>query len=381
MENILASFPDISFIENATVEEVLAQMISDYQEKYKELTGKDVSLGQADPYRLIMYACTIQIYQAMQYADYAGKMSFLKYSREGYLDNLAAIRGIRRTEATPARAVLRFSLESPIASVVSIPAGTRATNGNDIFFATDEYAEIAAGETIVTVPATCTTPGSCGNGFSAGEVNVLVNTLPYILTVANTETTSGGADRESDESLRSRTYTVSDSYSVAGPEGAYEYFAKLVDPTISNVVVDSSVAGVVDVRFVCDGGVIPGETLIQRVTDYLTDKSIRPLTDNVIVQAPDTQSYDISFTYYIPKSMKSAVSSIQADVETAVAVYNIWQTEKIGRDINPSYLIQKVMEAGAKRVDVTSPAFTVIDKHTIAKAGTVTITYGGVEDD
>ena len=176
-------------------------------------------------------------------------------------------------------------------------------------------------------------------------------------------------------------YTVSDSYSVAGPEGAYEYFAKLVDPTISNVVVDSSVAGVVDVRFVCDGGVIPGETLIQRVTDYLTDKSIRPLTDNVIVQAPDTQSYDISFTYYIPKSMKSAVSSIQADVETAVAVYNIWQTEKIGRDINPSYLIQKVMEAGAKRVDVTSPAFTVIDKHTIAKAGTVTITYGGVEDD
>jgi len=381
MENILASFPDISFIENATVEEVLAQMISDYQEKYKELTGKDVSLGQADPYRLIMYACTIQIYQAMQYADYAGKMSFLKYSREGYLDNLAAIRGIRRTEATPARAVLRFSLESPIASVVSIPAGTRATNGNDIFFATDEYAEIAAGETIVTGPATCTTPGSCGNGFSAGEVNVLVNTLPYILTVANTETTSGGADRESDESLRSRTYTVSDSYSVAGPEGAYEYFAKLVDPTISNVVVDSSVAGVVDVRFVCDGGVIPGETLIQRVTDYLTDKSIRPLTDNVIVQAPDTQSYDISFTYYIPKSMKSAVSSIQADVETAVAVYNIWQTEKIGRDINPSYLIQKVMEAGAKRVDVTSPAFTVIDKHTIAKAGTVTITYGGVEDD
>lgn len=381
MENILASFPDISFIENATVEEVLAQMISDYQEKYKELTGKDVSLGQADPYRLIMYACTIQIYQAMQYADYAGKMSFLKYSREGYLDNLAAIRGIQRTEATPARAVLRFSLESPIASVVSIPAGTRATNGNDIFFATDEYAEIAAGETTVTVPATCTTPGSCGNGFSAGEINVLVNTLPYILTVANTETTSGGADRESDESLRSRTYTVSDSYSVAGPEGAYEYFAKLVDPTISNVVVDSSVAGVVDVRFVCDGGVIPGETLIQRVTDYLTDKSIRPLTDNVIVQAPDTQAYDISFTYYIPRSMKSAVSAIQADVETAVAVYNIWQTEKIGRDINPSYLIQKVMEAGAKRVDVTSPAFTVIDKHTIAKAGTVTITYGGVEDD
>ena len=64
MENITANFPDISFIDNATVEEVLTQMINDYQEKYKELTKKEVSLAQSDPYRLIMYACTIQIYQA-----------------------------------------------------------------------------------------------------------------------------------------------------------------------------------------------------------------------------------------------------------------------------------------------------------------------------
>lgn len=78
MSVVTENFPDISFIDDATVEETMNQMIADYQEKYKELTGKDISLGQADPYRLIMYACTMQIYQAMQYADYAGKMSFLK---------------------------------------------------------------------------------------------------------------------------------------------------------------------------------------------------------------------------------------------------------------------------------------------------------------
>ena len=381
MENITANFPDISFIDNATVEEVLTQMINDYQEKYKELTKKEVSLAQSDPYRLIMYACTIQIYQAMQYADYAGKMSFLKYARGEYLDNLAALRGVRRNEATPATTVLQFSIEAPIASAVSIPAGCRVTNGNDIYFATDAYAEIAAGQTSITVAATCTEAGSCGNDFAAGEFNVIVNTLPYIITVANIEKTYGGADTEDDESLKDRIFNVPDSYSTAGPDGAYEYYTKSADPTISNVVVDSEEAGTVNIRFVCDGGVIPGDALIQKVTEYLNDKTIRPLTDKVVVQAPGTQEYNVDLTYYIPSSMKAAVATIQADVATAVNRYNTWQTEKIGRDINPSYLIQKVMEAGAKRVNVSSPAFTILDKHTIAKAGKVNLVYGGLEDD
>lgn len=44
MSVVTENFPDISFIDDATVEETMNQMIADYQEKYKELTGKDVSL-------------------------------------------------------------------------------------------------------------------------------------------------------------------------------------------------------------------------------------------------------------------------------------------------------------------------------------------------
>ena len=39
------------------------------------------------------------------------------------------------------------------------------------------------------------------------------------------------------------------------------------------------------------------------------------------------------------------------------------------------------MEAGAKRVVVESPLFTVLDGSTVARTGTVTVNYGGVEDD
>ncbi len=375
------NFPDISFIDNATVEEVLAGMINDYQEKYKELTGREAPLALANPYRLILYACTMQIYQAMQYVDYAGKMSFLTYARGDFLDNLAALRGLQRTENTAAVTVLQFSIGSPIASAVSIPAGCRVTNGNDVFFATDEYAEIKAGEVSVTVPATCTAAGAAGNGFAAGELKVLVNTLPYITAVTNTVATYGGADREEDDSLKERIYACPNSYSTAGPTGAYEYHAKTASPEIGDVVVRSEVPGEVDVYFICDDGGIPEEALIQKVQDHLDDRRIRPLTDKVMVCAPTVREYDIRMTYYISSSNKSAAASIQANVDTAVSIYNTWQTEKIGRDINPSYLIQKVMEAGAKRVAVESPVFTVLDESTVAKTGTVTVNFGGVEDD
>ena len=380
MENIISNFPDISFIDDSTVDEVLAQMINDYREKYKEITGKEVSLAQADPYRLIMQACTIQIYQAMQYADYAGKMSFLKYARGDYLDNLAALRGVQRIESTAAVTTLQFSIHSAIRSVVAIPAGTRVTNGNNIYFATDEYVEIPVGELSVAVSATCTTTGASGNGFAAGEFNRLVNTLPYITTVTNTDVTSGGADTEDDDSLKDRIYNAPSAYSTAGSAGAYEYHTKSVDPSISDVVVQSTTAGTVEVYFICDNGELPSESLISKVTDYLTDNNIRPLTDNVVVQAPATKEYNVEFTYYISSNNKSAVSTIQADINTAVLLYNTWQTEKIGRDINPDYLVQKIMEAGAKRVVITSPTFTVLDGDTIAKLGTVTVTYGGLEN-
>lgn len=375
------NFPDISFIDNATSDKVMTQMIGDYQEKYKEITGKEASLAKADPYRLIMYACSLQIYQGMQYADRAGKQGLLKYSKGDKLENLAALRGVDRIDSTAATTTLQFSIESAITSAVAIPAGTRVTNGSDVYFATDEYAEISAGETSVTVKATCTATGAAGNGFEAGEFTTLVNTLPYISAVANIVATSGGADTEDDENLRDRIFNAPASYSTAGSAGAYEYHTKAVDSSISDVVVDRPSPGCVTVYFIVDGGKLPDETMIERVTDYLDDRTRRPLTDNVSVQAPVTQEYDVEFTYYINSSDKSAASTIQSNVETAVSIYNTWQTEKISRDINPSYLIQKLMDAGVKRVDVVSPVHTVLDKTTIAKLGSVTVNYGGLEDD
>lgn len=381
MNSSLSNIPEISFIDNMEISELTDQMIQDYQEKYKEITGKPVALAQADPNRMILYACAMQIYQAMQYADRAGKQNFLKYAYGDFLDNLAVLRGIERLKAQPAATTIRFSIESELASAVSIPAGTRVTNGNEVYFATDEYAEISPGATYVEVPATCTEAGTSGNGFRIGEINSLVETLPYITTIKNTVETNGGSDRETDDSLAERIYISSSAYSVAGPEDAYVYWTKTVSADIKDVKVDSPSPCVVDVRFILEGGELPGEALIQKVLEFLTTSNIKPLTDKVTVGAPTTVDYDIDATYYIGNSDKSATLSIQDKVEEAVEEYKAWQSSAIGRDVNPSYLISKIMTAGAKRVTVNSPTYTVIGKTQIAKVGTVTVTYGGIEDD
>lgn len=381
MNSSISNIPEISFIDNITISELTDQMIKDYQDKMKEVTGKNVSLGQADPFRMIMYACSVVQYQGLQYADRAGKQNFVKYSYGDFLDNLAVIRRITRLEAQPASTTVRFSIASPLASAVSIPEGTRVTNGNELYFATDEYAEILPGSTYVDVSATCTSTGTVGNGFRTGEINILVETLPYITSVQNTEETSGGSDRETDDALAERIYIAPSAFSVAGPEDAYIYWAKTVSPDIKDVKVHSPSPKVVDVRFILNGGELPGEALINKVKETLSAKDKRPLTDFVQVGAPEVVNYDIDITYYIGSSNKAAAPSIQKKVEEAVEIYKTWQNSSIGRDVNPQELISKVREAGAKRVTVRNPVDTVVDEMQIAKVGSVSVVYGGLEDD
>ena len=67
-------------------------------------------------------------------------------------------------------------------------------------------------------------------------------------------------------------------------------------------------------------------------------------------------------------------------VTAAVQSYQSWQRH-LGRDINPTELIAKIREAGAKRVKLTAPADIVVGKTQLPKCTGQTVTYGGLEDD
>jgi phage-related baseplate assembly protein len=113
----------------------------------------------------------------------------------------------------------------------------------------------------------------------------------------------------------------------------------------------------------------------------MENEDIKPVTDDVVVMAPAVETFDITLTYYIGRSDVSKVATIQSAVSSAVDEYVDWQQTVIGRDINPDRLVNLLITAGVKRVELTDPVFTAIPKTSIAQVGTVTVTYGGIEDD
>ena len=380
MEDTIKNIPDVSFIDGLTLEDLQNQMISDFTTKYREITGKDIELSLANPYRLILYAVTLQHYQMYMHLDNAAKMNLLKYSRGSFLDQVAALRGVQRDKGACAMTTLRFAVDDVMPSAITIPVGTKVS-GNGIVFATTEVGEIKAGQESVDIPAQCTEPGEKGNGYLPGEISRMVDTIPFVDTATNIKETAGGADEETDDHLADRVYHAPSAYSVAGPADAYAYYAKAANPLIEDVYVSSPAPTEVEVRLSMHGGRLPSEELITNVTEYLSARDRRPLTDKVKVLAPDTVTYNIDLTYYIADARQAVALEIQKKVQDAIESYIMWQNSKIGKDINPAYLTHLIVEAGAMRVEINEPVHTVVEKTAIPQIGTKTVTYGGIEYD
>lgn len=374
--------PDVSFIDNKTIDDVRGDMVADFEAFMTEASGSRVSLGRASVHRMILYSAAAQIYQAMQYIDRAGKQSLLKYSYSEFLDNLALLKGVTREPAKAATTTIRFTASATRTLATPIPAGTRISSSGSVYFQTTEYAEIPAGDLTVDVPAECTVTGKDGNGLAIGEVSTIVDPIPYITSATNLSATEGGADVEDDATLAERVYLAPGAYSTAGPEDGYLYHAKAYNAAIGDVVATSNQeAGQVDIVFIMADGSTPGSSMISGLQAYLSGKTIRPMTDKLTVSAPEEITYTINLTYYINRSDSARAVAIQAAVAQAVENYKAWQ-RTIGRDINPSRLAAMVMEAGAKRVTVTAPTFTAVAATKVAALnGSASVTYGGLEDD
>lgn len=379
--NSVFNLPDISFTDNDTLDAMMNRMIANYESRYKEVTGKSISLSAADPMRIALYAAALELFQTEQYVDRAGKQDLLKYSYGDFLDNLAGNRSVIRQQASAARTTLRFTISETKDYAIGIPAGTRATNGDGVYFETVEYGEIGAGSLYVDIDAVCTADGIEGNDFVPGQINILVDTVAYVQSVSNVTTTSGGTDLEDDDSLAERVFLAPSSYS-AGTYDSYVYRAKTFNTGIGSVRPTSPNPCEVVIYILMTDGRLPEEEVVQGLQEYLMEtQDQRAMTDYITVKAPDSKPFSIDLTYYINKSDSASALTIQTEVEAAVNDYVKWQTTEIGKDINPSELIMRVKAAGAKRVEVTSPVFEKVTDTEVAQITDFTVNYGGLEDD
>lgn len=382
----LSDLPDINFIDvdAAAVEAAVFN-------SYKNITNRTPAKG--DPVRLFLLFVSDVIVQLKNEQNYTGKQNLLKYSTGDNLDQLGALVDTERLSASAAGTTIKATLSAVREQSVIIPAGTRVTPDGKIYFALDAPLIIPAGTLIGEGHATCTVTGTSGNDFLPGEINTIVDPVAYVVSMVNTTKSEGGSDIESDDAYRERIHEAPEQFSVAGPDGAYEFYAKKASALIEDVLVMSPQPGYVNIYALLTGGKIPGEELLNDILSVCNDKKVRPLTDKVAVLAPDIINYSVDVTYYILTDKMAQLANIQAAVNDAVADWILWTKSKIGRDLNPSELNKRLVSAGAKRVEIVSPIFTHIQNGTHLKDGTVesvqlavalediSINYGGAEDE
>lgn len=342
------------------------------------------TLAKGDPIRLFLEAVAFVLIQLRHLLDHTGKMNLLAYAVDDYLDHIGAMLAVYRLPAQAALTTLKFILSETQPGTVIIPAGTRATpGGGDIVFATTEAAEIPMGAKAVEIPARCLVEGSAGNGFLQGQIRKIVDPFPWQMSVENTTISSGGTDLENDENLRERIQIAPEYFSVAGPHGAYKYWARTAHQGIVDVAIvgpPEIEPGNVEIYPLMAGGGLPSQEILDAVYEICNAEDIRPLTDYVHVLKPKTVEYRLEVKYWLDRAQSSQASALQSAVEQAAHDFTAWQKVKLGRDLNPSELIHRMVEAGAKRVEVISPSFRVLSAAEVAIPSFESVTFGGFED-
>ena len=365
------NFPDVEFVETDT-----EALVNEVQALFEEEYGR--ALHPADPLnQLIMWFCSILAHER-SLMNIAAKRNLPRYAEGDYLDSLAEIfYGITRQDATPAACTLRFTLSEAQERDISIPAETEVSPDGEVVFSTIEELTIAAGDLTGEVVAECTEAGTVGNGFAAGSITGLVDQLAYIAEVTNITASSGGTETETDDAFYYRMRESYEGLSTAGTAGAYKFHAMEHNAAVSDVTVENDGPGRTGVTILMDTG-LPTEDEIEDMQEYLSGEDIRPVTDLVTVRAPTAVPLTINFTYYGAERPQPGGEELRVLVREAVDEYIEWQTSALGRRINPGKLITLVMQAGAGRVEVTSPTSQALTSTQCAVLnGEVTITYGG----
>ena len=393
MSNIteFADIPEYSVTGNLTLQGARDLVMDIYTENYKKVYAKAPPLYDSDPLTLTLKSMAMLYYMAMQVAERRALAAMLKSAEGAQLDNIGLPFGVKRNPATYATVTIRFALSAAQKSVAMIPQGTRIRTGAGIYFATTEYAQIDIGDTSVDVLAKAEEVGAESNGIPPGVIDTLVDAIPFVAGAVNIDTSSGGADAESDDSLTRRIWLSPTTYSCAGPRDAYEFWAMSFRSDIENAIAISprSQPCTAYIYFMLTGGKMPSEKDISEMETFMMNEARRPMTDLVICKAPEEVEYSIDFTYYIGASSKKNADIVQQNVAQAVQEYQDWQ-RSIGRDINPMELIYRLRAAGVKRVEMREPAFKVVESGAdkekalvqIPKlSGQPTVVYGGVEDD
>lgn len=163
---------------------------------------------------------------------------------------------------------------------------------------------------------------------------------------------------QSDDEYRRDIELAPEAFSIAGPEGAYEYFAKRADASILDAAAINPQSNRIDIVLLArDGDGTASDAAISAAYNALSAKDVRPLTDDVHVRSADIVTTSIAMTLQVQSG--PAPEAVRAAALAAVNKY-IADRRRIGLALRVDGLIGAARAAAdLERVIVASPAADV----------------------
>lgn len=296
----------------------------------------------------------------------ACSQNYLPFATETNLDNIGNNFGVERLASTNAKVNITISPDGTLVNDVEVFAGHRIQTQDGLYiFTVDEDTIIPAG-TVISDPISCTaqTSGTGPNDYGTNTINNNLDNSTGILPLDNgtwsntSDTSSGGGDPETDEAYRERLVVFNETKSTAGSRRAYEFYARsystnIVDAYAVNLIQGS---GIATVYILEKDGTIPSAATLQAVEDYLSADEIRPICDQVSVEAPTSVSFGLDGEIDYFPAYAGVIDTIVSD---AISQAKIWVREienKLGKDIIKNEIIQRIMDIeGVSDVRLNNP--------------------------
>lgn len=215
-------------------------------------------------------------------------------------------------------------------------------------------------------------------GADLDQLAALFGLGRLLISAANPDT-GAPAVYESDADFRRRVTLAPESYSVAGPTGAYIFQALSADADVLDASVTSPTPGQVVVTVLSrtgDGAASPA--LLAVVDAALSADTVRPLTDEVIVESATIMDFTVEAAIATYAGPDAAV--VLAESRARLDAY-LAEHRRLGRDITRSGLFAALHSPGVQGVTMAAPAADlVIASDEVAVCTDISLTWAGVAE-
>lgn len=359
-------------------DEIWNQMITNYVE-----AGGDI-LYPGDEKEMLLRSVQADIVQIFAGVDNALRMATLRYAVGSYLDLIGEKRGCERIEASAATTTVTITADAT-GEEVTLEAGTAITADGEVFYLLDEDLVLTGYSQVVTVAVTCEQEGTVGNALTSGTAMYLASPINAVTGIVAAADASGGNEEEDDETYRERIREYGLASVTTGPEDKYESQSMEVSSEILDASAVQLDAGVVGVYLLFAEDATGTAAIIADVEEALSADDARPLTDEVHVYEANESTYTLAVTVTYDGS-----ATVREAIDTAVAEYQEWQDQTIGRDLQTNRLVAFLYTAGCSAVNVTASSTTAFTptsgdpeyglpaarlKKTVRWSGTISMTY------